>query len=241
MSGRETMNGKHHLGALAALATLLTAAGVSASEPTTHLSNDGQPASPSGVAPAKAAETMATAPPPPPDEVTELDEEDDSIADFRVDLGGGAQGSSWRGDFGATTNLRIGVRFIDLIAPYAQLGVGYHLVDDRMLTTIALGAQIWAPENWPLRLYGRVAALHQHEEAVSVIAGDFGKALFGVGDGIRHRPGVELGGGVDVPFWEEGDFEIYGLLDGSAKIFPDQLGPLVYGGGGLNVGMSYAL
>jgi len=221
------MNRKHHLGALVSAIALLVAAEASASEPQTHQH--------------VAEDTVATAPPPPPDQAEPVDD-DDSIADFRVDAGAGFIGSSWRGDFGGVTNLRIGVRFIDLIAPYAQLSVGYAGVDERMLTTIALGAQIWAPENWPLRLYARVAALHQHEESMSVVAGAFGKALFGVGDGIRHRPGLELAAGVDVPFWDnEDDLEIYGLIDGGAKIFPDHLGPVVYPTGGMNVGLNYAL
>lgn len=226
------MNRTHHLGALAATAALLVAAlpttTASASEPETrhHAAED----------------TIATAPPPPPDQATPLEEEDDSIADFRVDGGAGFVASTWRGDIGGVTNLRIGVRFIDIIAPYAQLSVGYASVDQRMLTTVALGAQVWAPENWPLRLYARVAALHQHEESVSVIAGDFGKALFGVGDGIRHRPGLELAAGVDVPFWDNGDdLEIYGLVDGGANIFPDHLGPVAYPGAGMNVGLNYEL
>ncbi|HHH30147.1 MAG TPA: hypothetical protein ENK57_17640 [Polyangiaceae bacterium] len=226
------MNRHHHLSAVAAVAALLTAA----LTPTTALASEPAPHH-------HAAEDTLAAP-QPPDEATPLEEEeeDDSIADFRVDGGAGFVASTWRGDFGGVTNLRIGVRFIDIIAPYAQLTVGYATVDQRMLTTVAIGAQIWAPENWPLRLYGRVAALHQHEEAVSVIAGDFGKALFGVGDGIRHRPGLELAAGVDVPFWDNGDdLEFYGLVDGGAKIFPDSLGPVAYPGAGMNVGLNYEL
>ena len=222
------MNRKHHLGALAALAALLTAASAQASEPETrnHAVED----------------TIATAPPPPPDEAEPIEEEDDSIADFRIDAGARFIGSTWRNDIGGVTNLRIGVRFIDIIAPYVGLSVGYASVDQRMLTTIALGAQVWAPENWPLALYLRVAGLHQHEESVSVIAGDFGKALFGVGDGIRHRPGLELALGTEVPFWDnEDDLAVYGLVDGGVKIFPDSLGPVVYPGGGMNVGLNYEL
>lgn len=222
------MKRTHHLGALAAAVTLLAAASAHASnsKPRTQATES----------------TIVAAPPPPPDEAEPLEEENDSIADFRIDAGAGVVGSTWRGDVGGVTNLRLGVRFIDLIAPYAQLSVGYATVDQRMLTTVALGAQIWAPEDWPLRLYGRAAFVHQHEEAVSVIAGDFGKALFGVGDGIRHRPGFEVAAGVDVPFWDnEDDLEIYGLIDGGAKIFPDDLGPVAYPGGGMNVGLNYEL
>lgn len=225
------MNRQHHLGALAATAALLITAPATASEPDP---NDSQP---------RAAEDTL-APAPPPDQATplETEEQDDSIADFRVDAGAGVIGSTWRGDIGGVTNLRIGVRFIDIIAPYVQLSVGYASVDQRMLTTIALGAQIWAPDDWPLNPYVRLAALHQHEEAVSVIAGNFGNALFGVGDGIRHRPGLEVAAGVDVPFWDNGDdLAVYGLIDGGAKIFPDDLGPVAYPGGGMNVGLSYEL
>jgi hypothetical protein len=218
------------------LATLCLVSMANASEPDTNL-NATDPADPA------MADGQLPGPPEPPvaDEVVEEDEDDESIADFRIDGGAGVAGTSWRGDVVGFTNVRIGVRFIDLIAPYAGVSVGYGSVDQRMLTMISLGAQVWAPEDWPLRLYGRVAAVHQHEESISVIAGDFGNALFGVGDGIRHRPGAEVGGGVDVPIFEKRAIEIYGLLDASARIFPDEMGPQVYGGGGFNLGMNYEL
>ncbi|MEZ4441076.1 MAG: hypothetical protein R3B72_18400 [Polyangiaceae bacterium] len=190
---------------------------------------------------AASLEDRVEAPAAPEEQADQAEDEEEGgfTADFRIDGGPSLAGSSWRGDFVAYSNLRIGVRFWEIVAPYAGLSLGYGTVDTRMLTMVTIGAQVWLP--LPLNPYLRVGALHQHEESVSVIAGDVGKALFGVGDGIRHRPGFEGAAGVDIPFWEDGDMMVYGLLEGSAKVFPDDLGPLVYGGGGMNVGFHYRL
>jgi hypothetical protein len=34
---------------------------------------------------------------------------------------------------------------------------------------------------------------------------------------------------------------LFGTVDASAKLFPDDLGPMVYAGGGLHLGMGYDL
>jgi hypothetical protein len=171
----------------------------------------------------------------------QLDEPTDGQHHLRVALGGSALGSTWGGDAAAYTGARLGFRFIDLIGPYAALNVGYGVVDDRMLTAISLGGAIWLPELGPVRPFGRLGLVHQHEESLSVVADDFGSALFGVGDGIRHRAGGEAVVGIDFPVWEDGDWEIFGAVDGELKLFPDDLGPVLYAGGGLNLGMNYTL
>jgi hypothetical protein len=163
--------------------------------------------------------------------------------DHHLRFGGGASASAttWRGDAAGYTGLNLGFRFVDLIGPVGSFQVGYGVVDDRMLTLLTLGAQVWLPELGPVRPYGRLAFLHQHEESLAVVADDFGSALFGIGDGIRHRAGGELGIGADMGLWEDDDWQLYGALDGSFKLFPDDLGPMLYGGAGLNLGMSYTL
>ena len=77
---------------------------------------------------------------------------------------------------------------------------------------------------------------------MSVVAGDFGSAIFGVGDGIRHRSGGEIGLGLDVPVYEkEKKLQLYLAIEGSAKLFPDDLGPKVYGGGGIAFGTNFMI
>jgi hypothetical protein len=138
-------------------------------------------------------------------------------------------------------SLKLEYRFIDLVGIYLAGQEGYAWVDDRMLTLVTIGGQMWGRIG-PVRPYGRIGFLHQHEESLSVVAGDFFAAAFGVGDGIRHRSGVEAGLGVDVPVWEKKDaVQLYVVVDGSAKIFPDDLGPKVYGGGGLAFGSNFMI
>jgi hypothetical protein len=162
-------------------------------------------------------------------------------ADFRLEVGTTAAGTSWRGDAATYGHLKLAFRFFDLFGPYGQGHLGYGVVDERLLTLLALGAQIWTPPLGPARIHGRLAFLHQHEESISVVAGDYASALFGIGDGIRHRAGGEAGLGVDLSLWTRNDFELFGAVDASAKLFPDDLGPLVYVGGGLHLGFNYTL
>lgn len=161
-------------------------------------------------------------------------------ADFQLELGADAAGSEWRGDFTGSGSLKLGFRFIDLLGFYFQGREGYGLVDQRMITQLALGGQIWGRLG-PTRPYARLAALHQHEESLSVVAGDVGTMLLGIGDGIRHRFGGELGVGLQVPFWKKRDLQFFAGVDVYAKLIPDDLGPLVQAGGGLSLGLNYAL
>jgi hypothetical protein len=160
--------------------------------------------------------------------------------DFQLGLGMSGHGTEWRGDGGGYGSLKLGVRFIDLVGVYLEGREGYATVDQRMLTLVSLGAQVWGRLGIT-RPYARLGFLHQHEESLAVFTDDVGSALFGVGDGIRHRFGGELGLGLDVPFWTRKDLSFFVGVEARGAVFPDDLGPLVYAGGGLNVGMSYEL
>src|SRR5262245_233899 len=93
--------------------------------------------------------------------------------DFRVEIGSTAAGTEWRGDGAGDGWLKLVYRFIDLIGLYVQGYEGYGLVDDRMLTLLSIGGQVWGRIG-PTRPYGRLGFLHQHEESLSVVAGNFG-------------------------------------------------------------------
>ena len=161
---------------------------------------------------------------------------------LRLSASSNASGSTWEGDFASWVGGKVGARFIDLVGPYAQFQVGYGVVDDRMLSLLSLGGQVWLPNIAWARPFARLAFVHQHEESLSVVADDFGSALLGIGDGIRHRAGGELGLGVDIDIARVSEsWQLYGAVDGSAKLFPDELGPMLYAGAGLNLGMSYTL
>ncbi len=160
--------------------------------------------------------------------------------DLRIEGGSAVLGTDWRGDVAAYGSLKLAARFGEVAGPYLQGHVGYAPVDQRLLTLISLGAQVWLDFDkvWP---HARLGFVHQHEESLSVVANDFGSAIFGSGDGIRHRAGGEFGVGADVRVWERREVHLYVTVDGTAKIFPDDLGPLVYASGGLGVGLNYAL
>ena len=175
-----------------------------------------------------------------PDKVEEPDEDDSSIADFQLALGTDAAGSEWRGDFAAAGSLKLAFRFIDLIGPYVMGREGYALVDQRIITQLTLGAQIWGRLGIT-RPYARLGFIHQHEESLAVAAEDPATVVLGIGDGIRHRTGGELGVGLDIPFWTRDSLAFFAGIDAYAKLLPDDLGPLVQAGGGLNIGLNYVL
>jgi hypothetical protein len=166
--------------------------------------------------------------------------EDARAHDFQLAVGMSGHATEWRGDGGGYGSLKLGFRFIDLVGVYLEGREGYATVDERVLTLVSLGAQVWGRLGIT-RPYARLGFIHQHEESLAVFADDVGSAIFGVGDGIRHRFGGELGLGLDIPFYTKEDLSFFVAPEAKGAVFPDDLGPLVYAGGGVNVGLSYAL
>ncbi len=172
--------------------------------------------------------------------VVTLTAADAAAHDFRLEAGMSGFGTEWRGDGGGYGSLALAVRFADVAGVYLQGNEGYGAVDQRLLTLLSIGGQAWL-DFGRFRPHARLGFTHQHEESLSVVANDFGSAIFGIGDGIRHRAGGEVGLGLDIGFWESGDNSFYATVNGSARFFPDDLGPKVYAGGGLSVGFNYIL
>ncbi len=159
--------------------------------------------------------------------------------DVRIELGAEGAGSNWRGDAAAWGSFGLAYRFAKLIGPYGELSEGYGRVDQRMLTLFGIGAKLWLPRLGRTRPHLRLGFLHQHEESASVVSHQYVQAMFGVGDAIRHRAGGELGAGIDIPLVERKAMVFYAAIDGVARLFPDHLGPLIYGGGGVSLGVSF--
>ncbi len=156
---------------------------------------------------------------------------------------GGSGGNDWSGDGAIPYALfRLGYRHDDLIGPMAMVREGYARTDDRLLTALSFGAQIWA-ELGDTRPYFRLSWLHQHEESVAYAKEEPFGVLFGVGKGIRHRGGMGAAAGVDVPF-ARGE-RIIGFVSG--EVFADWLfvseapGPEWYAGGAIAIGLDYRL
>jgi hypothetical protein len=109
-----------------------------------------------------------------------------------------------------------------------------------MLTFLSLGVQAWARIG-KVRPFARFGLVHQHEETMSSVADEPFGALFGVGDGIRHRAGLDGGLGVDIPFQKEKSWEFHARVEALFTGFPDPRGPGIYAGGTLGLGFNYAL
>lgn len=160
--------------------------------------------------------------------------------DLQLDLGLGGEGSSWRNDGAGFGSLQLGYRFKDIVAPYFLARVGYGAVDQRMVTFLSIGLQAWARIG-KVRPFARFGLVHQHEETMSSVADEPFGALFGVGDGIRHRAGLDGGLGVDIPFHEAKAWELHARVEALVTGFPDPRGPSIYAGAGLGLGFNYAL
>jgi hypothetical protein len=150
--------------------------------------------------------------------------------------------STWRGDFGVGSALRLGVRLGHVIQPDIQTGESYATVNRRINTALTLGVTGFLPIA-PITPYGRLFVLHQHEEGlVSVENTPFGFVL-GIGSGIRHRAGGGLTIGVDFPLKtlsKRANTTFF--VEGTTTYFPDNtLGPSAYFGLSAGVSLDYLL
>jgi hypothetical protein len=152
----------------------------------------------------------------------------------------GGEGSAWHGDGAGFAGLRLGYRFVDVVAPYFMFRAGYANVNERVLELLQVGVQAWARIG-TARPYARFGFVHQHEESWPAVNHDVFGALFGVGDGIRHRGGFEGALGVDIPFRQYKSFQFHATVEGFCTGFPDPRGPVAYGGAITGIGFNYAL
>jgi hypothetical protein len=124
-----------------------------------------------------------------------------------VSLGIGPGGTDWRGDATGYGNLKLGFRLFRIATLFVQGRLGYGAVDQRMLTMLSIGIDLTAPIKQAGYLRGFAAWVHQHEEPGPSIANDPGGAFFGIGNGIRHRAGVQAGLGFDAIVWKRPNYE----------------------------------
>ena len=160
--------------------------------------------------------------------------------EFQVATGPGAYASSWHGDAQVGQALKLGFRFADLVSVDALTRLGYATVDDRVITYLSLGTTIYGRIK-RVRPWARLALVHQHEESTSAVRDDPFGALFGVGNGIRHRGGLGSAVGFDVSVYTDKKAEFVLGADVSGVWFPDPRGPNLYGGGSLWAGLNYSL
>jgi hypothetical protein len=87
----------------------------------------------------------------------------------------------------------------------------------------------------------RLAFVHQHEEPTPGVRDDPFGAVFGVGDGIRHRGGFGSSLGIDYPVLRKNQTEMTLGIDTSGVWFPDPRGPALYAGGSLWLGVNLGI
>jgi hypothetical protein len=160
--------------------------------------------------------------------------------EIQVASGPVANGSNWRTDGAFYQSLKLGLRFADLMSIDAVSRLGYGTVDDRVLTYLSLGTTLYGRYGIA-RPWARLALVHQHEEPTSAWREDVVGALFGVGDGIRHRGGFGSALGCDFVVHRGPKTEMVMGLDVNGTWFPDPRGPTLYYGGGLWAGLNYSL
>lgn len=160
--------------------------------------------------------------------------------ELQIATGPGGYGSSWRGDGAIAQSFKLGFRFADIVAVDALTRLGYATVDQRVVTYLSLGTTIYGRLG-RVRPYGRLALVHQHEEPTTAVSDDPFGALFGVGNGIRHRGGFGSSLGLDVPVYTDKKAEFVLGAEATGTWFPDPRGPAIYYGGSLWAGLNYEL
>jgi hypothetical protein len=161
--------------------------------------------------------------------------------EFELDGEGMAVASTWRGDYGAGGQLRLGYRFARIVAIDVLGWEQYMAVDHRADTGLTLGVSGFLPLS-VARPFARLFFIHQHEEAlVSVEDHAFG-TVFGVGAGIRHRAGGGGSLGVEIPFERTKRTEFLVVAGGTVTWFPDAtLGPDAYFSLFAGLGLAYSI
>lgn len=158
-----------------------------------------------------------------------------------LDLGLGLQATTtgWPSDHGGGPALDAGYWFTPHIAASFVGKEQYSTVDDRMLSYFSVNAS-GRGELGRFRLTGTLGLVHQHEEPRVAIMEQPVQALFGVGDGIRHRMGGRGGFSLGLPLASHDHGDLYVALDIDSTVFTDaDRGPRWMSSAGLSVGITY--
>ncbi len=166
---------------------------------------------------------------------------DDEPTRLTVAAGAAMSKTTWRGDAGAHSTFELGLEATPWLGFFFLSRLGYGLIDQRMLTYVSAGVRLTMEPVPDIRTYARLSVAHQHEETLHVVAQDPGGALFGIGDGIRHRGGGELGLGVAFDLAESDGFGVFVSVEGNGMFFPDPRGPQLYAAFSSALGIRHAL
>jgi len=115
----------------------------------------------------------------------------------------------------------------------------YATVDDRYLSYYSFNVAVRQPIE-RFRFVGALGAVHQHEESTAAIMEQPVQAVFGVGDGIRHRMGGRAGVSLGLPLSSYKNGDCYVALDLDTTIFAEsERGPRWMASAGLSLGFTY--
>jgi hypothetical protein len=161
------------------------------------------------------------------------------VGELAIDLGLQATTTGWPDDHGGGPVLDASWWFRRWIGASFVGKEHYASVDDRMLSYFSVNAAVRHSAG-PLRLTGTLGLVHQHEESRAAIMEQPVQALFGVGDGIRHRMGSRAGFSLGLPLATHGHGDYVVALDVDATAFADEdRGPRWMASAGLSIGFTY--
>ena len=162
-----------------------------------------------------------------------------AAGEIDLDLGVQATTTPWQGDHGGGSVLELGYWFLPWVGVSYIGKEQYATIDERFMTYLSLNAAFRTGAG-PFRLTGTLGAVHQHEETRSAVDAQPLEALFGVGDGIRHRSAGRTGVQIAYPIWDYGRGTMYVALDLDVTKFMDMdKGPSWMTSGGISVGATY--
>lgn len=149
--------------------------------------------------------------------------------EFLVDIGLAAGSSDWSGDPVSYGALKLGLRLFRVVTPFLQGRLGYGVIDQRSLIFLSIGVQggfLLKERYYPRAV---LAFVHQHEESVAAVADHTFEAALGIGGGIRHRAGVQMGLGLDIILRRTATYELSVGPEATAVYLTYSSGPTWYG------------
>lgn len=160
--------------------------------------------------------------------------------DFYVEGTAYGGASTWEKDPMVQGALHLGFEFLDIVSVDLVGRMGYAAVDERMLMMVGIGTKLALPFDLVIP-HLRLTAIHAHETPVEAMDHDTFGHIMGVGDGIRHRFGIESALGLSVVFARVKKTAFLAQAEGYVDAFPDDRGPIVSGGAGLGIGVQVGL
>lgn len=156
-----------------------------------------------------------------------------------LNLGLQATTTEWPADHGGGGTLDLGFWFTDWIGATFLGKEHYAAVDERFMTYLSVNAAV-RHDFGPVRVTGSLGLVHQHEETGSAIMEQPFGALFGIGDGIRHRAGSRTGVSIATPVFHYAKGAVFVALDVDATVFSEnERGPQWMTSAGISVGATY--